>query len=163
LLARLPQRLCGYRQWLPDTWRIVDVIDRDDDDCRDLKSRLEETAAGARLATRTNPTGQAYSVVNRLAIEELETWYFGGWEALRTVYHRVSAHVPYKATYRDPDAIRGGTWEAFERILRRAGHFKGGLRKIEAARAIAPHMDPDRNTSHSFQVLRDALRQMLKK
>jgi len=31
------------------------------------------------------------------------------------------------------------------------------LRKIEAAEQIAPHMDPTRNTSRSFQVFRDAL------
>ena len=39
----------------------------------------------------------------------------------------------------------------------KAGYFSGGLRKIEAAEQIAPHMDPSRNTSHSFQVFRDAL------
>jgi hypothetical protein len=41
--------------------------------------------------------------------------------------------------------------------MQRAGYFKGGLRKIEAARTIAPHIDPDRSTSRSFQVLREAL------
>jgi hypothetical protein len=61
------------------------------------------------------------------------------------------------ARYRDPDAIAGGTWEAFERVLRQSGYFRGGLRKVEAARTIAPHIDPARNTSRSFQVLRDAL------
>ena len=49
-----------------------------------------------------------------------------------------------------PDAIAGGTWEAFERVLRQAGYFGGGLPKIEVAREMAKHMDPARNTSASF-------------
>ena len=50
--------------------------------------------------------------------------------------------------------IRGGTWETFERVLQKAGYFEGGLRKIEAAKTIGPHMVPDRNTSPSFAALR---------
>ncbi|HYR29757.1 MAG TPA: DUF4276 family protein, partial [Thermoanaerobaculia bacterium] len=64
----------------------------------------------------------------------------------------VSATVPFKSRYRDPDSITGGTWEAFEQILQTAGHMQGGLRKIETARAVAERMQPDRNTSLSFQV-----------
>ena len=58
---------------------------------------------------------------------------------------------------RSPDEIKGGTWEAFEREMQRAGYFAGGLRKIEAARAIAAHMVPSRIRSPSFVALRDAL------
>ena len=96
-------------------------------------------------------------MVNRLAIEELEAWYFGDWPAVKSAYPKVPATVPQKAGYRDPDMITGGTWEAFERILRRAGYFDAGLRKIEAARAISAYMDPWQNNSRSFQSLRDAL------
>ena len=34
LLQHLPERLRGYSSWLPPTWRILVVVDRDDDDCR---------------------------------------------------------------------------------------------------------------------------------
>ena len=60
-------------------------------------------------------------------------------------------------SFRDPDAIPGGTWEAFERILKRAGYFPTGLRKIEAARSIAPHVDPWASRSNSFARFRDAV------
>ena len=66
-----------------------------------------------------------------------------------------------QARYRSPHAIKGGTWETFERVMKAAGYFKTGLRKIEAARAVAAHMDPSRNTSPSFQVLRVALTEMV--
>ena len=68
-------------------------------------------------------------VVNRLAIEELEgTWYFPeiGKQSEPRI-PRASAKVPSKAPYRDPDLIAGGTWEAFEREMKRTGYFKTGL------------------------------------
>jgi len=163
LLKRLPQRLKGYASWLPPDWRIVVLVDRDNDDCSVLKAHLEEMAAHAGLTTRSGATGMPYRVINRLAIEELEAWYFGDWEAVRAAYPRVAQTIPSKEPYRDPDAVRGGTWEAFERILRKAGYFRSGLRKIEAARLIAPHMQPDRNTSNSFRVFRDALHELTRR
>jgi len=95
--------------------------------------------------------------VNRLAVEELEAWFFGDVEAIAAAYPRVPRNLARKAPFRNPDRIKGGTWEALERVLQRAGHFPGGLGKIEAARAIARHMDPQRNRSRSFCVFRDAL------
>ena len=90
LLKRLPDRLRGYAKWLPPSYRVVVVVDRDNEDCRKLKTQLETMAAEAGLVTRA-------------ASKE---------------------------------------------------------RKIEAARAIAAHMDPDRNRSPSFCALRDVLREI---
>lgn len=160
LLQRLPSRLRGYSSWLPETWRIVVLVDRDDDRCAKLKNRLESIARDAGLATRSNNAPSRFAVVNRIAIEELEAWYFGDWTAVRRAYPRVPANIPMQTRYRDPDAIKGGTWEAFEHILQASGYFKTGLRKLEAARAIAEFMDPRQNTSRSFKALRDALVQM---
>ena len=44
LLRKLEARLRGYAQWLPDDWRIVVMVDRDDDDCHVLKQRLDDSA-----------------------------------------------------------------------------------------------------------------------
>ena len=157
LLDNLENRLRGYAQWLPDDWRILVVVDRDDDDCQQLKQRLENLALGANLRTRSQAGGRPWQVVNRVVIEELEAWYFGDWEAVCRAYPRVLPTVPNQSRYRDPDSVRGGTWEAFERILKRHNYFKTGLRKIEAARAVAAHIDPARNRSHSFTKFHDAL------
>lgn len=159
LLQRLPQRLRGYASWLPEDWRIVVLVDRDDDDCRALKKRLEDFAQEAGLSTRAS--SGPIQVVNRIAVEELEAWYFGDWAAVKEAYPRVNANVARRAKYRSPDEIRGGTWEAFERVLQQAGYFETGLRKIEAARAVAAHMVPERNHSPSFCALRDALLKMV--
>jgi hypothetical protein len=113
------------------------------------------------LLTRSSTKGSAYKIANRLAIEELEARYFGDWEAVRAAYWKVPSSVPLKTRYRHPDAITGGTWEAFERVLKRAGYFKNGLRQIEAAHAVAAHMDPLRNTSPSFRALRNVLQEFV--
>jgi hypothetical protein len=73
---------------------------------------------------------------NRISIEELEAWYFGDWKAVQEAYQGVK-DISKLAAYRNPDTIRGGTWEAFERELQSAGYFTGGLQKIAAARAAS--------------------------
>ncbi|MSO77028.1 MAG: DUF4276 family protein [Alphaproteobacteria bacterium] len=155
LLARLPDRLRGYANWLPSTYRVLVVVDRDDDDCGQLKARLDTFARSAGLATRS--ASRDYRVVNRIAIEELEAWFFGDWAAVHAAFPRLPANVPRNARYRYPDQIAGGTWEQLERLMRRAGYFSGGYRKVEAAAAIAEHMDPDKNRSVSFRQLHAAL------
>lgn len=159
LLARLPARLRSYARWIPPTWRIVVIVDRDDDDCHELKLRIEKMIKTAGLASRTSGK-RPWVVVTRIAIEELEAWYFGDWAAVQAAYPRVPATIPQRARYRAPDAIGGGTWETFERLLQAAGYFEGGLRKIEAARAVSEHMAPERNRSPSFVALRSALEEL---
>lgn len=157
LLRELPNRLRGYKQWLPEKTIILVVVDRDDDDCRQLKQQLESIAEQAGFKTKSNPhIDGSFQVVNRIAIEELESWYFGDWQAVREAFPRMP-DLAGKAPYRRPDEILGGTWEALQRELQKRGYFGSGLRKREFARAVAKHMKPDRNTSPSFACLRDAL------
>jgi len=157
LLGKLEARLRGYAQWLPADSRIVVVVDRDDEGCRELKRQLESIARRAGLRTRTRSRNATWQLVNRVAVEELEAWYFGDWAAVRTAFPRASANVPRRQGLRNPDAIAGGSWEAFERVMQAHGYFKGGLAKIEAARAIGAHVDPARSSSQSFRAFSDAI------
>ena len=158
LLANLVPRLKGYARWLPEDWRIVVLVDRDSQDCLKLKKNLETAARQAGLCTRSHPgSGSRVQVINRIAVEELEAWFFGDVEALRAAFPGVPPTLGQKARYRNPDAIKGGTAEALERELQRVGYFRGGLGKKEAARTIARHMMPERNRSRSFCNFRDAL------
>lgn len=152
LLNKLEARLKGYRTWIPDDWRIVVLLDEDREDCLILKQKMENAARAAGLATKSRPqAGGRFTVLNRIAIEELEAWLFGDVSALTAAYGRISPHLGSRAAYRDPDAITGGTWEALEREFQRAGYFVAGLPKIEVSRTLAAHMDPKRNTSKSFR------------
>ncbi len=151
LLANLEKRLKGYAAWLPEDWRIVVLVDEDREDCTKLKARLEASAKVAGLMTKSRAKKGGFAVLNRIAVEELEAWFLGDVEGLCAAYPGVSASLGSRENFRDPDAVPGGTWEALERVLQRAGHFQGGLGKIELARTMARHMEPARNRSRSFQ------------
>ena len=162
LLKKLPDRLRGYQAWIPESWRIVVLVDADEGDCHEIKGKLESAAIKARLMTKSGlSSGSRFQVLNRLAIEELEAWFFADIEALHSAYPRISPYLGNKPRYRDPDAIIGGTWEALERELKRVGYFSGGLNKISAAREISKFMIPERNRSRSFQIFRQGLIEMI--
>lgn len=154
LLFKLPKRLCGYANLLRTGWegRIVVLIDEDREDCFALKARLEKIARDAGLATKTSPEpGGRFTVLNRIAVEEIEAWFFGDIAAMRTAYPRLPPTLGQRRSLRNPDAITGGTWEALEKVLQEAGYFPSGLAKIKVAREISIHMDPARNRSPSFR------------
>ncbi len=155
LLGSLLARLRGYaarfkKDKTTADWQIVVLVDEDRADCRELKRLLTASARQAGIADR---------VLNRIAVEELEAWFFGDIEALRACYPRVPATLAKQAKYRDPDAVAGGTWEALDRILKKAS-YAAGLQKIAAAEAIASHMVPERNRSQSFQTFLRSLLQI---
>jgi hypothetical protein len=152
LLDALPERLEGYSKWLPDDWRIVVLTDRDDDDCLRLKRQLDEIAMRKHLVTASSRSaGISIQVLNRIAVEELEAWFFGDVDALVAAYPRVPATLARKRGFRDSDGITGGTWEALERTLQRAGYYRAGMPKIEVARKVSALMEPRRNRSGSFK------------
>ena len=155
MLQKLGSRLRAYAKWLPQEWRIVVLIDRDSNDCQQLKQNIESVAISAGLRSRSTAGTSDWQVASRVVIEELEAWYFGDWDAVRAAYPQARSTLPPR--FRNPDAVAGGTWEVFEREMQKSGYFKGGLRKRDAAREIGQYINPDRNTSHSFQVFRDAI------
>lgn len=162
LLRELPSRLRGYHRQNRADLGIAVLIDQDRQDCQQLKAQLETCVRQAGFATRSSPDGNGrFQVVNRIAVEELEAWFFGDIEALCAAYPRVSKSLDKRRGFRDPDAIVGGTWEALERVLQAAGHHRGGLAKIKAARDIAAHMQPDRNRSASFQCFCQGVRALV--
>ena len=158
LLKELPMRLKGC-YWERNEKRIIVLIDEDREDCRKLKRKLETAAHEAGFVTKSRAAqNENFQVVNRLAIEELEAWFFGDIVALHAAYPRISENLQSKARYRNPDAIRGGTYEALEHLLLQKNYYRGRIPKSTVAQNIAPHMEPDRNRSRSFQVFVEGLK-----
>lgn len=158
MLKELPKLMKGH-QWIPNDWRIFVLIDEDRKDCHQLKERLEAAAHEAGFVTKSSAApDEDFQVVNRIVIEELEAWFFGDIEALHTAYPKISRHLNTKAKYQNPDAIRGGTYEALEHLLIQKNYYKGRLPKIAVAQKIAQHMEPIRNRSKSFQVFVEGLK-----
>jgi hypothetical protein len=157
LLKNLEARLRSYAKWLPEDCRIIVIIDRDNDNCLELKKKMENAAQKAGLQSRTQSKCSTWRIVNRIVIEELESWYFGDWEAVKAAYPNVSASISKRAKFREPDKISGGTWESFEKVMQEYDYFKSGLAKIQAARAIGERIDPNRNCSPSFNMLKQVI------
>lgn len=160
LLTNLESRLKGYSRWIPNDWRIVVLVDEDRENCKQLKAKLENAAKKAGLVTKTSSKGRSFTVLNRIAVEELEAWFFGDVPTLCSAYPGVPSSLDRQEKYRSPDSIAGGTWESIERVLQRAGHFPGGLGKIELARTMGKHIQPERNKSNSFQCLLAGLQKL---
>lgn len=162
LLAKLPDRLKGYRDWSHvGGLGVVVIVDRDNDDCVTLLGNLNATGQrhGYSLCSLTQAIQG--TLLNRLVVEELEAWFLGDVPAMATAFPGVPTTLRSRSTFRDPDAVRGGTAEAFGRVLRQAGHHTNGLRKIAAASEISPHLHVEKNDSNSFVKFRDGLRMLV--
>lgn len=158
MLEELPKHLKGH-QWIPDDWRIIVLIDEDRRDCHKLKEYLEKAADEAGFVTKSSATpNEDFQIVNRIAVEEIEAWFFGDVEALHAAYPRIPENLQSKAKYRNPDAIRGGTYEALKQLLMEKNYYKGRISKPTVAQNIAQHMVPSRNRSKSFQVFVEGLK-----
>ncbi|TSE27278.1 hypothetical protein Tsedi_00108 [Tepidimonas sediminis] len=162
LLRALPDRLAAYRDRIArgEPLRVVVLVDRDTDDCAALKRQLEDMAKAAALATKTHPDAQGlFHVVNRIAVEELESWFIGDAAALRQAFRSLPTVDVGKGVFRNPD--NGGSWEALHRFLKKHGIYKNSYPKIDAARRIAPYLDLQVNRSRSFQVFVEGVEALL--
>jgi hypothetical protein len=155
LLDQLPRLLRGYGKAQPDSYVIV-ICDLDRRVKRDFLSDLQSVLAAC------NPSPRAYFC---LAVEELEAWYLGDLNAIRSAYPKAKNDV---LAHYNNDSICG-TWELLADAIYRGGHTelkkKGwqavGEEKSNWARAITPHMAVDRNRSPSFNFLRSTLQTII--
>jgi hypothetical protein len=132
--------------------RVVVLVDRDDDDRERPKAGLERMAAASGLSTNSSPADDGrFVVLNRIVIEELESWFIGDPSALRKAFASLPKITQNAGLFRNPD--NGGSWEALPRFLKRNGICKSSLPKIDAARRIAPHMNLAQNRSRSLSGL----------
>ena len=89
LLKKLEARLRAYhvRVEQGEDIRILVLVDRDDDDCLVLKRRLAAAATRVGLSTRSRPDDDGrFRVVNRVVVEELESWFLGDPAAVRAAF-----------------------------------------------------------------------------
>ena len=126
----LPRKLRAWNE--PDVAFVV-VHDQDSNDCLELKRHLQGICA---MSGR--------HALIRIACRELEAWYWGDLNAVSKAYGVELRHLSAKRKYRNPDNIDHPKQE-LKRCLPQ-------MSQIDGARRIAPHMNLEENTSHSFQV-----------
>ena len=113
LVKRIPQILPTYRGMGHGT-RVLIVVDKDNDDCRSLKRGIVDDVEKAGLISMNTAAGTVGTVCVRVAVEELEAWFFGDVEAVIQAFPGVPVSLGARSRFRDPDAVRGGTAEAFQ-------------------------------------------------
>jgi hypothetical protein len=134
----IPRKL---RQWRVPHDRFIVVRDNDNMDCRQLKSSL----VGMCNANHRSDT------LVRLVCQELESWYLGDLDALSRAFQqpRVGS-ASMKRRFLDPDSWQKPSKEV-ERLIK-------NFQKLSGARVMARHLDPNSNSSRSFQSFVDGVR-----
>jgi hypothetical protein len=155
LLDQLPRILRGYGK-TPGVDAVVVVLDSDQRNCVDFLAELKVLAAACHPAPST---------LFRIAIEEIEAWYFGDRQALMTACPKAKIDVLNRYAQ---DSVCG-TWELLadaiypggSTAIEKAGWPLPGQVKHEWAEKIGPLLDLDRNLSPSFCKFRDGLRRLV--
>jgi hypothetical protein len=138
LIKHIPSRL---KAWLEPDARFVIVHDQDSNDCRDLKTRIREVCESS-----------GKNVLIRIAVIELEAWYWGDLQAVSLAYRKQIEHLGSKRKYREPDKIQNPKAELRKHIP--------DYNPMDGAKRIAEYMDIDGNTSNSFRVFVDGVRKL---
>lgn len=150
LLDQLPRLLAGYGQ-TSGIDAVIVLVDSDRRECTTFLAELKALLAEISSAPNT---------LFRLAIEEIEAWYFGDHQALLAAYPRAKKQA--LSSYKQDSVI--GTWERLAEAI-----YPGGFRAIQSngvnpgavkhewAERIGPHMDINKNNSPSFNKFKDGL------
>lgn len=158
LLSNLPSLLSAYAK-NPGIDAVVVVLDTDKDNCTELLSDIK---------TLVNTVNATNKTLIRLAIEEMEAWYFGDRAALLKAWPKAKINVlnQYKQ-----DSVCG-TWERLADAIykdgsaalirkKKAGEINPGELKCKWAEQIGPLLNPDNNISPSFIKFRDGVRKIV--
>ena len=136
----VPRKL---RAWREPGVRFVVVRDNDRGDCVALKARLRGLCADRR----------GEDVLIRIVCQELEAWYLGEPDALADAFRNESLRrIGSKARFRRPDHI--------PYPARALAQLVPQYQKIGCARALANHLNRERNRSPSFRAMMDGVERL---
>lgn len=111
-------------------------------------------AVKERLLVQVESSGRAATAVVRIACRELESWILGDWQAVAAALDRPAlAAQARKAKYRNPDRLH----RPIDELRRVVPDYE----KVRGARLVGRHLEPERNTSRSFQVFCAGVRRLV--
>lgn len=159
LLHNLPSKLRAYGSERRNDLIVVVLVDLDErEDCVAFKHSLTQ------LLEYCHPPPRA---LFRIAIEELEAWYFGDKAAIKLAYPEAKQDILDSYT----QDSQCGTWERLADAVYPGGvlslkkdHGKRSPKVLEQkltwAREISPKIDIESSLSPSFCAFRDGLRKI---
>jgi hypothetical protein len=158
LLHNLPSKLRAYGKSLRQDEVVVVLVDLDNrQECSAFKQQLSNLLFDCDPKPRT---------VFRIAIEELEAWFFGDEKAIKAAYPNANQEI-LDAYQQDSQC---GTWEKLADAIHQGGFDalrkertrsrKVMEQKLTWAKMIAPQMNVELNRSPSFKCFCNALRNL---
>ena len=158
LLHNLPSKLRAYGKSLRQDEVVVVLVDLDNrQECSAFKQQLSNLLFDCAPKPRT---------VFRIAIEELEAWFFGDEKAIKAAYPNANQEI-LDAYQQDSQC---GTWEKLADAIHQGGFDalrkertrsrKVMEQKLTWVKMIAPQMNVERNRSPSFKCFYNALRNL---
>jgi len=133
------------RLWLLPESVFIIMRDQDAGDCQTIKAKLTGICRQA---------GREEAMV-RVACRELESFYLGDLAAVEKGLLRPGLiKMQNNRKYRTPDSLANPAQE-----LSKLTHAQ--YQKVAGSRAIAPHLNPESNTSHSFRILIAGIRKLV--
>lgn len=141
----LEKQMVGkIRGWMAPRSFFVVLRDQDAARCEAVK---------ATLVAKCRDAGRPDSLV-RVACKELEAWVLGDLDALAEAFDTTRPKTePNRRRYRDPDK--------FVKPVTELQRLVATYQKRDGARRVGPRLDPDRNTSHSFRVFCQGVRDLV--
>jgi len=141
LEKKLPRKLRGYLK--PDA-RFVVLRDQDSGDCLTIKRRLK---------TLCDQSSKPDTLV-RIVCRELESWFLGDLAAIEAGLGLTGlAQRQHEKKFRNPDNHNNA-----KQILKEL--TDGRYRRTSSAREISLHLNPEKNTSHSFRVFVEGVKKL---
>lgn len=142
----LEKRLPGIlRAWRVPHCCFIVLRDQDSGDCHAVKQKLID------LCRHAGRDG----VLVRVACHELESFYLGDLAAVAKGLGISGLEKKQNnQKYRKPDRL-GSPSRELARLT------SGLYEKVAGSRAIAPHLDTENNTSHSFKILLAGIRKLV--
>lgn len=134
----IPRKIRGWQ--IPNSCFIV-IRDKDGEDPIVLKERLKALCAG-------RP-----ETLVRIPVHHLESWILGDMQALAAAFNKPNlVALSASRKFRNPDALANASQEIARLIP--------GYQKVGGARTVAPHIDFERNSSRSFNLLINDLKRL---
>ncbi len=141
LLKSIPKKMRAYPHFDDDV-RVLIIHDQDSNDCMKLKKKISDLCS------------PNIRCMVRIACIELENWYLGDFDAIAKIFVDVKPEkLKRKAKYRFTDKLTGS--EEMKHIS------KNRFTKIQTARDMSKIIDPENNTSQSFNHFIKGLKKLI--
>jgi hypothetical protein len=138
---QLSRFIRNYKRAFHDT-RFIILMDQDNKACTEVKATL----------SRLSKEGGDNNPLIRIVCQSLESWYLGDLSTVQELTHIKLSHLQEKKRFREPDA----TPDPKQTLKAYIKHYP----PINFAKEFAGHFTPERNKSHSFQVLYASLNEL---